>query len=77
MQCHWKQQAQTNITSIMTITLNLQIVVYVSMNHLKQFNTKAKDLTCQKDGNTSVKNSLHNTNQPANGLYNSSTGTAI
>jgi len=50
-----------------------QIVVDVSMNHLKQSHTKAKDFTCQKDGNRSVKNSLHNTNQPANGLYNSAT----
>ena len=54
-----------------------QIVVYVSINHLKQVNTKAKDFTCQKDGNRSGDNSLHNTNQPTNGLYNSATGTAI
>ena len=50
------------------------------MNHLKQVNTKTKDFTFQKDGNKSGKNgknSLHNNNQPANGIYNSDTDTAI
>ena len=80
MQCHWKQQPQkyySNYNYYCKLAMHdiiSRIVVYV---HLKHFNAKAKDFTCQSDGNRNVKNSLHITNQPANGLYNSANSRAI